>query len=113
MTASANTATIGYARFASWFQTLTSVTARAIGLVPNPQTLRIPNWPAMPTAAPPGATIESAVEACVIISAGQKRSPGSATIHGGANVQMLRAVAATSATIHGHEISLTTPQTSR
>ena len=42
--------------------------------------------PAIPTAAPPGATIESAVEAWVIISAGRKRSPGSATIHGGANV---------------------------
>ena len=42
----------------------------------------------------PGATIESAVEACVIISAGRKRSPGSATIHGGAKVAMLSAVAA-------------------
>ena len=86
VTASAKTATIGYARFASWFQRPTSVTARAIGLVPKPQTRRIPYWPAIPTAAPPGATIESAVEACVIISAGQKRSPGRATIHGGAKV---------------------------
>src|SRR5262245_43285753 len=99
VTASPKTAMIGYARFASWFQTLTRVTARAIGLLPNPQTLRIPTWPAMPIAAPPGATIESAVEAWVIISAGQKRRPGSATIQGGANVQRLSAVAAIRATI--------------
>ena len=89
------------------------MTARAIAFPLKPQTLRIPYCPAIPTAAPPGATIESAVEAWVIISAGQKRSPGSATIHGGAKVQMLSAVAATSATIHGHEMSLTTSQTSR
>ena len=67
----------------------------------------------MPTAAPAGATIESAVEAWVIISAGQKRRPGSAAIHGGAKVQMFSAVAAINATTHGHEMSLTTSQTSR
>ena len=74
---------------------------------------RIPYWPAMPTAAPAGVTIESAVEAWVIISAGQKRRPGSATIHGGAKVPRLSAIAASSATIHGHEMSLTMAQTSR
>ena len=68
------------------------MTPRAIARRSKPQTRRIPYEPAIPTAAPPGATIESAVDAWVIISAGRKRSPGSATIHGGAKVTTLSAV---------------------
>ena len=56
----------------------------------------------MPIAAPPGATIESAVDACVIASACRKRRPGSVTIHGGANVARLSAVAPTSTATHCH-----------
>ena len=52
----------------------------------------------MPIAAPPGATIESAVDAWVIASACRKRRPGSATIHGGANVARFSAVAPASTT---------------
>ena len=84
--ASPKTATTGKNRFANWFQRLVSVTARATGAPSKPHPRRIPTWPAMPTATPPGATIDSAVEACVIVSAGTKRRPGSATCHGGANV---------------------------
>src|SRR3954471_4190586 len=66
----------------------------------------------MPAAVPAGSTIESAVDAWVPWSAGQKRSPGRTTIHGGANVAMLSATAASSATIHGQDSVWTTSQAS-
>jgi hypothetical protein len=65
-----------------------------------------------PAANPAGTTIDSAVDACVTVNAWRKLSPGSATCHGGANVIRLIAVATRSATIHSHESSVTTPQTS-
>jgi hypothetical protein len=106
-------AMIGYERFANWFQRLTTVTARPISHPANPQRLRIPYAPAIPTAAPAGTTIDSAVDACVSISARRKLRLGSATIHGGAKVSKLRIAAAARATIDSHERSRTTPQTSR
>src|SRR5690242_10936428 len=66
----------------------------------------------MPAAVPAGSTIESAVDACVTSSAGQKRRPGRQTIHGGANVAMFTAVTASRATIHTHDSVWTTSQTS-
>ena len=64
---------------------------------------------AIPTAAPPGTTIESAVVAWVIISAGQKRRPGRSTSHGGAKVRMLTRGTATSAKVHSHDTLLHDP----
>ena len=61
-TASRNTATTGYERFANWFHRLTSVTPRPMSLPRKPQRRRIPYAPAIPTAAPPGTTNDSAVE---------------------------------------------------
>ena len=104
---------IGYERFAAWFQRLTTVTARAISRPEKPQRRSTPYEPAIPTAAPPGTTIESAVEACVRAKAERKSRPGSATIHGGAKVRRLRIVAATSASTHGHDRPRTTAHTSR
>src|SRR4051794_5398399 len=66
----------------------------------------------MPAAVPARSTIESAVDAWVTWSAGQNRSPGRTTIHGGANVAILSATAASSATIHGQDSVWTTSQTS-
>ena len=55
-------AMIGYERLANWFQRLTSVTARPISRLGKPQLRRIPYELAIPTAAPPGKTIDRAVE---------------------------------------------------
>ena len=48
---------------------------------------------AMPTAAPAGETIDSAVEAWVIAIASRNPRPGSAAIHGGGKVARLRTTA--------------------
>ena len=109
---SRKTAMIGNARFMSWFQRPTRVTARATSRAGKPQRRVIPYEPAIPTAAPPGNTSDSAVDACVSSIARTKPSPGSAIIHGGANVARLMHVATTSATIHGHDRPFTTCQTS-
>ena len=67
----------------------------------------------MPTAAPAGATIDSAVDACVIAIASRKPRPGSAAIHGGGNVARLSATAAAS-TSQSCQLSVrTTSRTSR
>jgi hypothetical protein len=79
----------------------------------NPQLRRIPYVPAIPTAAPAGTTIESAVETWVKANADRKRRPGNATIHGGAKVRRLRIVAAESVSSQGQVRSWKTPQTSR
>ena len=98
---------------ASWFQTPVSVIARVTSAVRKPQARSIPQEPAIPTAAPPGAMIESAVDACVIANAWRKRRPGSVTIHGGAKVTRLSTVAPISTSTHSQVSVLTTPQTSR
>jgi hypothetical protein len=86
-------ATTGRARLASWFQTPAIATATPTERRSKPHERSIENEPAMPTAAPAGETIESAVEACVSTIACRKRRPGSADIHGGANVTRLSATA--------------------
>ena len=78
----------------------------------NPQALSIANELAIPTAAPPGATVESAVEASVTRVARRYDSPGSAATHGGPYVAVFSTTEATSRTIHSHERLLTTAQTS-
>ena len=59
-------ATTGNARFASWFQIPVIATARPTAAAGNPQDRSIEYDAAMPTAAPAGETIESAVDAWVI-----------------------------------------------
>ena len=106
------TATIGNAKLMSWLHRLTIVSERATSRAGKPQRLVIPYEPAIPTAAPPGNTSESAVDACVSAIARMKPRPGSAIIHGGANVARLMHVATTSATTHSHDRPFTTFQTS-
>ena len=60
---------MGNARFANWFQTPVTATARVVGAAPKPQARSIVYEPAIPTAAPAGVTIESAVDACVMTRA--------------------------------------------
>jgi hypothetical protein len=48
----------------------------------------------------------------VTVSAGRKPRPGSAAIHGGANVTMLSATVTSRTAIQPHESSLTASQTS-
>jgi hypothetical protein len=110
--ASRKTATIGKVRFRNWFQRPVSVIARATLFDEKPQLRRMPYDPATPAAIPPGMTIERAVEAWVTVNACRKVSPGRATIHGGANVTRLTAVAPSRARIRGHERRRTTSQTS-
>ena len=110
---SRKSATTGKTRFASWFQTPVSVIARVTARVGYPQPRSIPHDPAIPTAAPPGATMESAVEACVISRAFRNPRPGSVIIHGGANVARLSTVAPTRTATHSHVSVVTTSQTSR
>ena len=52
---SMSTATTGNTRFASWFHTPVSATARATGPDSKPQARRRPYEPAIPTIPPPGA----------------------------------------------------------
>jgi hypothetical protein len=52
-------------RITSWFQMLVTATASPTGRPSNPHTLSIPNEVAIPVGAPPGATIETAVDARV------------------------------------------------
>ena len=59
------TAMMGKPRITNWFQTLGSTTARPTGRPLNPQARSIANEVPIPTAAPPGATEESAVDASV------------------------------------------------
>ena len=68
---------------------------------------------AMPTAAPAGETIDSAVDACVMAIASRKPSPGSAAIHGGANVARFSTTAAASTAQSCQSRSRTTSRTSR
>ena len=75
-TLSRKSATTGKTRLASWFQTPVSVIARVTSAERKPQARSIPQEPAIPTAAPPGAMIESAVDACVTTNACRKRRPG-------------------------------------
>ena len=64
---------------------------------------RKPNEIAIPSGAPPGSTVVSAVEACVKASAATKRSCGRTACHGRAVVAMSSSDAAVSAAIHGQE----------
>ena len=68
----------------SWFQTLITATARPTGRPRKPQARSIVNDVATPTAAPPGATIDNAVDASVTRVARRYESPGSEATHGGA-----------------------------
>src|SRR5262249_21257057 len=102
----------GKVRFRNWFQRPVSVIARATLFDEKPQARRMPYDPATPAATPPGMTIERAVEACVTMNACRYASPGSATIHGGAYVTRLTAVAPSNARIRGQESRCTTPQPS-
>ena len=70
-----------------------TATARAVGALPNPHERNIEYDPAIPTAAPAGVTMESAVDACVITRACLKPRPGSAAIQLGGNVTMFSTVA--------------------
>jgi hypothetical protein len=62
---------------------LVTTTARPTGRPLKPHALSIANDEAMPIAAPPGATVDRAVEASVSRVECQYDSPGSAAIHGG------------------------------
>ena len=66
----------------------------------------------MPTSPPPGTTKVNAVDAWVNGSACGSRSPGSATIHGGAYVTMFSTVATGEREQPGGVETLTTAQTS-
>ena len=63
---SSASATTGKSRFTSWFQMPAIATARPTGPSLELQERSIEYDAAIPTAAPAGETIESAVEACVI-----------------------------------------------
>ena len=95
------TATTGNANTDSWFQIPVIVTASATGFPRRPHERSIANEAAMPTGAPPGTSELNAVEACVMLNALSKPRPGSATIHGGANVKILTTVARNRAATHG------------
>ena len=71
---------IGKPRITNWFQTPVTTTASPTGRPLKPQARSIANDVAMPTAAPPGATIESADDARVTRAACRYRRPGSAAI---------------------------------
>ncbi len=81
--ASAATATIGKPRITNWFQMLCTTTARPTGRPVKPHARNIANDVAIPTAAPPGATDESALDASVTREARMYESPGSAATSGG------------------------------
>ena len=68
---------------------------------------------AIPTAAPAGETIESAVDAWVIAMASRNPSPGSAAIHGGGNVARFRTTAPASTASPASRAPRTTSSTSR
>ena len=76
-------AMIGMPRMTSWFQTPVTTTASPTGRPLKPHALSIANEVAIPTAAPPGATVDMAVEASVTRVACRYRRPGNAAIHGG------------------------------
>src|SRR4029079_2770942 len=105
-------ARIGTPRMMSWFHTPVTTTASPTGRPLNPHDLSIANDEAIPTAAPPGATVDMAVEARVTLVACRYDSPGSAAIHGGPYVAVFRTTDRISATIHCHSMSLATSHTS-
>ena len=74
---------IGKPRITNWFQTLVTTTASPTGRPLKPHARSIANDVAIPTAAPPGATDDSAVEASVTRVAWRYESPGSAATSGG------------------------------
>ena len=110
---SSTSARVGKASMESWFQMPVSATASPTAALTKPQARSIANESAIPTATPPGATYVEAVEAWVTTNAWRKRRPGSAAIHGGANVTRLRIVAPARSAMSFHDSPLTTPQTSR
>ena len=71
---------IGKPRITNWFQTLCTTTASPTGRPLKPHARNIANDVAIPTAAPPGATDESALDASVTREARRYESPGSAAI---------------------------------
>ena len=87
----------------SWFQMLVTATARPTGRPSNPQVFNIPNDVAIPAAAPPGVTIDTAVEPSVTRDPCMYESPGSAAMNSGAEVATFSAAARRSATIHSQE----------
>jgi len=71
----------------------------------------IPNEIAIPIGAPPGTTMISAVEACVMRRAAMKVSRGITTIQGKANVTTLRTVATARIALQAAESALSCLQT--
>ena len=96
--ASNPTATTANTTLAKALKTAVAAVATATCSARNPQRRNIEYERAMPTASPPGTTLDAAVDACDITSAWTNERPGSAAIQGGAKVRRLRTAAATSAT---------------
>ena len=76
-------ARIGKPRITNWFQTLCTATASPARRPSKPHARSIANVVAIPTAAPPGATDDSAVDASVTRVARKYEMPGSAATRGG------------------------------
>ena len=75
---------------ANTFQTVVAAVPTVTCSTVKPQRRSIEYEIAMPTASPPGSTLEAAVEACDSTRACRNERPGSAAIQGGANVARLR-----------------------
>ena len=91
---------------------LCTTTASPTGRPLKPHARNIANDVAIPTAAPPGATDESALEARVAREARRYESPGSAATSGGPYVTRFSSAASASTTSHRHDTVCTTSQTS-
>ena len=102
---------MGKATFTSWFQTVNTTRASVVRALSNPQPRSIAKVIASPTASPPGATFEIAVEASETVSALRNDSPGSAAIQGGPNVRTFRIATARRMTTSLRERLLTISQT--
>ena len=87
---SSTIASTGKNTFTSWFQMVKTTSASVVRARSNPHPRSIAKVIASPTASPPGATFEIAVEASDTVSELRRPSPGSAAIHGGPKVTMLR-----------------------
>ena len=79
------------------FQTVVAAVPTATCSTPKPQRRNIEYERPMPTASPPGSTLEAAVEAIESTSACMKDRPGNAAIQGGAKVARLSSATTTSA----------------
>ena len=96
--------TSGYTRIITWLQMPVTATAKAADARSTRSLRRKPKDSAIPSGAPPGSTVVSAVEACVKASAPGNDSCGRTAIHGRAVVTMSSSDPTASAAIHGAEM---------